>query len=192
MSAPALIIIDMQKGMARLEAGRRNNLQAEANIMRLLHAWRTAGAPVIHVRHVSKIPASPFWPGQPNADFQEELQPAGSELVVDKHVPDAFIHTGLELWLREHEIDQVVITGVSTNNSVEATARTCGDLGFTTTVVSDATFAFEKADYDGVEHSAEEVHAMSLANLQGEYAAIMRTSEISSMLAQEGHPAEAV
>ena len=64
-TAPALIIIDMQQGMSRPEAGPRNNPQAEANIAQLLHAWRQAGAPLVHVRHISRTrdrrsgPASP-------------------------------------------------------------------------------------------------------------------------------------
>jgi nicotinamidase-related amidase len=66
-----------------------------------------------------------------------------------------------------------VIVGVSTNNSVEATARTAGNLGFHTRVVADATFTFDKTDYEGRQRSAAEVHAMSLANLQGEYAEIV-------------------
>ena len=50
-------------------------------------------------------------------------------------------------------------------------------LGFSVTVVSDATFTFDKRDFNGVLRSAEEVHAMSLVNLAGEYASIADTSE---------------
>jgi nicotinamidase-related amidase len=71
-----------------------------------------------------------------------------------------------------------VIVGVSTNNSVEATARTAGNLGFRTMVVSDATFCFDKTDYEGTHRAAAEVHAMSLANLDGEYAQIMSTEHV--------------
>jgi nicotinamidase-related amidase len=71
-----------------------------------------------------------------------------------------------------------VIVGVSTNNSVEASARTSGNLGFSTLVVSDATFAFEKRDLTGMLRSAEDVHQMSLANLHGEYAEVRCTDEV--------------
>jgi len=172
---PALIIIDMQKGMARPEAGARNNPQAEANIARLLTAWRAAGASVVHVRHISRDPASPFRPGQDGAEFQPALAPLATEHVTEKNVPDAFANSGLERWLRQRGIAALVITGVSTNNSVEATARSAGNLGFQARVVADACFCFEKTDYAGVKRSAAEVHAMSLANLQGEYAEIIDT-----------------
>jgi nicotinamidase-related amidase len=102
--------------------------------------------------------------------------------VVEKNVPDAFINTGLERWLRVRDISSLVIVGVSTNNSVEATARSAGNLGFQTNVVSDATFAFDKIDYAGTLRGAAEVHAMSLANLDGEYARIVSTQEILNLL----------
>lgn len=175
---PTLIIIDMQKGMADPAAGPRNNPDAESNIASLLNAWRGAGATVVHVRHMSRSVRSPFRPGQPGAEFQDQLAPLAGEHVVEKNVPDALVNTGLERWLRVREITQLVIVGVSTNNSVEATARTAGNLGFQTQVVADATFAFDKVDYYGKTHTADEVHAMALANLDGEYATITTTERL--------------
>ncbi|MFC5459379.1 cysteine hydrolase family protein [Massilia niabensis] len=175
---PCLIIIDMQKGMAQPEAGTRNNSDAELHIAQLLNTWRAAGAQVVHVRHISRSSASPFAPGQSGVEFQEALLPLPHEHVVEKNVTDAFINTGLERWLRVRGVDEVVFVGVSTNYSVEASARTAGNLGFKSVVVSDATFAFAMRDYAGVQRSAEEVHAMSLANLDGEYATIMTTQAL--------------
>ena len=182
MPTPALLIIDMQVGMRLPSAGQRNNPMAEDNIAALLTAWRKAGAPVVHIRHISRTPRSPFWPGQPGVEFQPQFVPLPTEHVVEKNIPDAFVHSGLERWLQNRSIDQVAIVGVATNNSVECTARTAGNLGFSTLVVSDATFAFEKPDYDGVLRSANEVHAMSLANLSGEYATILDTASLLSAL----------
>lgn len=179
---PTLVIIDMQQGMALPSAGRRNNLDAERDIAALLEAWRKARATLVHVRHISRTVGSPFWPGQPGVEFQEMLAPLPTEHVVEKNVPDALINTGLERWLRVRGITRLVIVGVSTNNSVEATARTAGNLGFDTQVVSDATFAFDKVDYAGTERTAEEVHAMALANLEGEYASIITTERLLDAL----------
>ncbi|HEV2701308.1 MAG TPA: cysteine hydrolase family protein [Steroidobacteraceae bacterium] len=178
MNATALLIIDMQQGMRSPAAGSRNNPRAESVIATLLRAWRAQAAPLVHVRHISRTPGSPFWPGQSGVEFQPDLAPLDSEHVVEKNVPDAFINTGLERWLRVRGIGSVAIVGVSTNNSVEATARTAGNLGFRTLVVSDATFAFAKTDFDGVQRSAAEVHAMALANLQGEYATVVTAQEL--------------
>lgn len=179
-NTPALIIIDMQKGMASTPVP-RNNPHAEARIAELLAAWRAAGAPLLHVRHISRTPGSPFWPGQPGVEFQDALAPLEHEQVLEKNVPDAFANSGLERWLRVRGIDTLVIAGVSTNHSVEGTARSAGNLGFRTFVVADACFAFEQRDYHGTLRSAEEVHAMALGNLQGEYAWVLETAQALGM-----------
>ncbi|EHK60516.1 hypothetical protein [Halomonas sp. GFAJ-1] len=48
--------------------------------------------------------------------------------------------------------------------------------------VSTATFTFAKRDYAGTYRTAYEVHAMSLANLDGEYAEIVSTEEALALL----------
>ncbi|MEG0885753.1 MAG: cysteine hydrolase family protein, partial [Janthinobacterium sp.] len=175
---PALIIIDMQQGMASPAAGSRNNPAAERQIATLLQAWRAADATVVHVRHISRTPGSPFWPGQSGVEFQAALAPLPEEHVVEKNVPDAFIHSGLERWLRVRGISKLLMAGVSTNNSVESSARTAGNLGFATQVVADACFAFAQVDYAGTPRTADEVHAMALANLHGEYAQVVTTAQV--------------
>jgi nicotinamidase-related amidase len=180
MHNTALIIIDMQQGMQSPLLPPRNNPDAEAHITQLLAAWRQAEQPVVHVRHMSRAPASVFYPGQSGALFQAAFMPLEEEHVVEKNVPDAFIQSGLERWLHVRDIRAVVIAGVSTNHSVESTARTAGNLGFDTTVIADATFAFAQQDYSGVPRTADDVHGMSLANLQREYATICTTAEMLS------------
>lgn len=178
----ALVIVDMQLCMADPAAGVRNNPDAETNIALLLSAWRREQLPVVHVRHLSRTVGSLFWPGQAGVEFQPEFVPRIDEHVVEKDVPDAFLNTGLAQWLRTRGVDGVVVTGVSTNISVESTARTASNLGFKVVVVSDASFAFEKTDYAGVRRSAAEVHAMSLANLNGEFATVERTVDVCDAL----------
>lgn len=179
---PALLIIDMQQCMASPDAGARNNPQAEANIDTLLDAWRERGAPVVHVRHISRSPGSGFAPGQPGAGFQPVFAPRPGEHVVEKNVPDAFIQSGLERWLRVRGIDRLVVAGVSTNISVECSVRSAGNLGFQVSVAADACFSFARRDHAGALRSADEVHAMSLANLAGEYAAVVSTAEALQLL----------
>ena len=183
MTPTALIIIDMQKGMQASRLPPRNNPQAEDNIARLLGAWRDAGLPVVCVRHISREATSVFAPGQDGAEFQPRFAPLPHEHVVEKNVPDAFVHSGLERWLHARAIRRLVIVGVSTNNSVEATARTAGNLGFDTHVVHDATFTFDMRDFVGVMRSADEVHAMALANIASDYARIVATEDALRTLA---------
>lgn len=76
----------------------------------------------------------------------------------------------------------VVIAGVATNNLVESTARTAGNLGFATTVASDATFTFDQRDLAGRVWPAEDVHMLSLTNLSLDYASICASAEIIAAL----------
>lgn len=180
----ALIVIDMQNAMRSESLPPRNNPAAEDNIARLQWAWRSAGQPLVFVRHISRSPTSLFAPGQHGAAFQDRFLPQPHEHVVEKNVPDAFINTGLERWLHARALRRLVIAGVSTNNSVEATARTAGNLGFDVVVVSDACFTFDKQDFGGTWRSAEEVHLMSLANLHDEYAQVRSTDQVLATLAR--------
>jgi nicotinamidase-related amidase len=181
----ALIIIDVQQAIDHpkwAQWGPRNNPQAEDNIAQLLAAWRTTQQPIFHVRHMSREPHSPYRPNQPGNEFKPQVTPWPNECVIEKSTNSAFIGTSLEVDLRDADISTLIITGVITNNSVEATARMAGNLGFNTIVVADATATFARKDYRGVLRSAEEVHAMSLANLQDEYASIMTTAEVLAAL----------
>jgi nicotinamidase-related amidase len=176
-----LILIDLQKAIDDPSWGVRNNPQAESNVERLLAHWRANGLPVIHVRHVSRFPESTYRDGQEGVEFKEIALPHPGEAVLTKHVCTAFIGTDLESRLRRSGCEDVVIAGVVTNNSVESTARVSGDLGFRTVVVSDATFTFGRKDFDGRIRTAEEVHSLSLANLEGEYAQICTADQVLEM-----------
>jgi nicotinamidase-related amidase len=177
-SKAALVIIDMQQGINHPRLGRRNNPEAEQRMLSLLQAWRRTGRTVIHVRHFSRSPDSVFWPQQSGVEFQSAFVPLDGEGELHKQVPDAFCHSALEGWLRADGIVQVVIVGVVTNNSVESTARTGGNLGFDVIVPQDACYTFDGADFFGQPRSAEDIHGMSLANLHGEYAQVVATEAI--------------
>ena len=111
-------------------------------------------------------------------EFQPRFMPQDGEWLIQKQVPDAFCASGLEAQLREAGIGQLIIVGVATNNSVESTARTAGNLGFDTWVLEDACFTFDKADYFGTPRTAEEVHGMTLGNLHGEYATVVSSVQV--------------
>ncbi|MDR6236149.1 cysteine hydrolase family protein [Pseudomonas oryzihabitans] len=173
---PLLLLIDQQQGIRAPHLGPRNHPEAELRMAELLATWRRARAPLAHVRHLSRSPTSVFWPGQPGVDFQPALAPLPGEMVFDKQVPDAFAHSGLERWLLQRGIEELLVCGVASENSVEATARSAGNLGFRTWVAEDACYTFAKADFAGRARSADEVHAMAMANLDGEYATVTSTA----------------
>jgi nicotinamidase-related amidase len=109
--------------------------------------------------------------------------PLPGETVIGKRTNSAFIGTDLESQLRAAGQTVLVVAGVITNNSVEATVRMAGNLGFETFVVEDACFTFGRQDWAGTPRTAAEVHAMSLANLEGEYATVVGTAAVLTALA---------
>lgn len=94
----------------------------------------------------------------------------------------AFIGTDLEQRLRANGLHTLVVAGVITNNSVEATVRMAGNLGFQAWLVADGCFTFARTDWNGSPRSAEDVHAMSLANLDGEYCTVVTADALLSAL----------
>ena len=76
----ALLVVDVQQGLADPGGDTRNNPQAESNIARLLAAWRNSARPIRHVVHDSTEPNSSLRPGLPGNAIQTAAAPAPSEL----------------------------------------------------------------------------------------------------------------
>ena len=111
-------------------------------------------------------PNSSFAPGGTGYPVKDEAREIEGEPVIVKRVNSAFIGTDLETRLRAAGITTLVICGATTNHCVETTTRMAGNLGFDARLVRDATWTFDRVGPDGDAHSAEDIHAMTLANLQ--------------------------
>lgn len=180
-----LMIIDLQGAIDDPRRGELNNPGAEANIAELLAAWRETGLPILHIRHDSPEPRSPYRADAPGHGFKPCAAPRAGEPVFAKQTTSAFADGRLDAALTKLGVTALVLCGVLTQNSVEATARAAGDLGYRVFVVEDACRASAKTDADGRRWSAQEVHALSCANLAGEYARIvsMDTAILAARLA---------
>ncbi len=186
--AIALLPVDFQTGFDNPAWGPRNNPGAEAAAARLLAAFRAAGRPVIHVRHVSDDPASPLAPGTGGTGFKPELLPDPGEPVFEKSVNAAFIGTGLEAHLRAAGIDALVICGLTTPHCVSTTCRMAANLGFAVTLAHDACAAFARNADTGWAAGlppmrAEEIHASAVSHLHGEFLTARGTAAILRDLA---------
>ena len=178
-SRTALVVVDVQRAFDEWErAGkRRNNPHAVARIADLLRAFRDCGALIFHIRHEGTRPSSSFLPGSTGFAVKDEARELAHEPVIVKRVNSAFIGTDLESRLRAANVMTLVICGATTNHCVETTTRMAGNLGFDTRLVRDATWTFDRVGPDGDAHTAEAIHAMTLSNLNGEFARIVTTAE---------------
>lgn len=181
-ASPALLVIDVQKGLAEPTLGERNNPDAEANMASLLAAWRRQDWPVVHIRHCSVEAGSPLRPELPGNAYKDEVLPLPGEIEFTKTVNSAFIGTGLEQYLREGGISKLVIVGLTTDHCVSASTRMASDLGFDVTLVTDATAAFERRGFDGVHYSAEQIHRVNLVSLDGEFCSLRSSAQVLDTL----------
>lgn len=184
----ALLLIDIQKGFDTPFWGARNNPDAEKKAGQLLNAWRQAGAPIIHIRHLSRNAGSPLHPSTGSGvDFKDEVTPLGGETVFEKSTNSAFIGAPLEAYLHEHGISDLVICGLTTPHCVSTTTRMAANLGFGVTLAHDACASFDvSADTtwaDGLQKpSPQMIHELAVSHLHGEFCTALPADTILATL----------
>lgn len=88
-------------------------------------------------------------------EFHEKLDVKPSDFVIIKNRISAFYATSLEPFLRANQIQNIILTGVSTDMAIQSTAREAHDRDYKVIIVSDACGA-----------SLEESHEFTLKELQ--------------------------
>lgn len=175
----ALVVVDVQRGFADAAFwGRRDNPACEANVLALLDAWRGAGRPVVLVRHDSASPSSPLHPRREGNALLPGVD-GPHDLLVTKTVNSSFHGTpDLDGWLREQQLDGIVVCGITTNHCCETTARVGGNLGHRVLFALDATHTFDRVGPDGDVVPAEQLARVTAANLHEEFATVVSTGEL--------------
>ena len=130
------------------------------------------------MKHNSRSLKSPLHPASDGNGYKDFAAPIEGELSFGKDVNSAFIGTDLEARLRDNGVEAIVIVGLTTPHCVSTSARMASNLGFATTVVSDATAAHAGHGPDGKTVDAETMHYHALAALNGEFADIVTTADL--------------
>lgn len=188
----ALLLIDVQVGVDVLSHwggsnGRRNNPDAEAKMSQLLAAWRNAKLQVAFTRHDSRELASPLKFSLPTGAQKPGFEPAAGEIVVEKDVNSGFIGTDLEIQLRRAKISRLAIVGFFTNFCVETTVRMAGNLGFDTYLIEDCCSTSNRIGPDGIDRDPELVHAMTVANLHGEFCTAIKFADALGLVTADNN-----
>lgn len=177
-SDKVLILIDVQKGFHDVYWGKRNNPEFEANITCLLDSWRKQSLPIIHIQHQSLEANSPLRPDRPGCQFMDFATPQEGETIIAKNVNSGFIGTQLESHLRQNNLTNLFLAGLTSDHCVSTTARMAANLGFKVSIIADATATFDRMTAGGKSIPAELVHEVSLASLHQEFAQVITTQHI--------------
>jgi len=173
----ALVVIDVQRGFDDPTWGPRNNPDCESNVVALLDHWRTAGRPVVLVRHDSAVAGSPLSVRSEGNSFKPGVE-GPADLLVTKQVHSAFYGApDLHDWLARRGIGSVAVCGITTDHCCETTTRMAGDLGYETFFVADATHTFDRWLPDGTVVVADDVARATAASLHDEFATVVTTAD---------------
>ena len=175
----ALLVIDIQRDYFAGGAYPLVEPVAAATAAgRVLEAFRSGGEPVIHLQHVWDAPDAAFMrPGTDGVEIHPLVAPHDTEPVMQKAAPNGFVGTGLESYLRDHGIDELVVTGMMSSMCVDATVRAAIDLGFDATVVHDACAAPD-LEFDGAALPGATVHAAFMAALTDASATVVASETL--------------
>jgi len=158
----AFISIDMQNGVASHGSVPNSAEDVIARVGEIVDAARAGGGLVVYVRtsflpdesdalHPKMDVARPATPVRPAGwdELVPAMQPLPTEPVIVKRSFDAFYGSDLDLQLRRHGIDTIVIAGISTNFGVEGTARTAYNSGYDVVFAEDAMGTSSVAMHEG-------------------------------------------
>jgi nicotinamidase-related amidase len=140
----ALVVIDLQKGTRNLPTIDPMDMVVE-NAAKLMQAFRSRGWPVVVVTVTGKPSGRTDMDAWASTDvpddwaeFLPELDHHPSDHLVTKQARSAFQGTDLHVYLQEHGVTQIFLTGVVTGGGVESTARSAYDQGYNVVLVTDA------------------------------------------------------
>jgi len=162
----ALLVIDIQDfyfpGGKLPLAGPEEASTMAAGLEKL---FRDQRLPVIIIQHAGGSPV------------HKDVAPLHGEKVITKNEANSFNGTDLLDYLRFLNVKRLVICGMQTQMCVEATTRAAYDYGFKCIVAQDACAA-RNLKFSDRTVSAADVHASTLAILNGYYAKVVSSGDL--------------
>lgn len=130
--------------------------------------WKSV-APVQRAAWTRKTFEFGTWGGELRAEFS----PRAGDIVAQEHwCSSGFANTDLDLQLKRHGIQKLIVAGLIAHTCVESTVRFAVELGYDVTVVKDAT-----ADY-----AEQFMHAALITNLPNYASAVVTAQEVADAL----------
>jgi nicotinamidase-related amidase len=179
----ALIVIDVQESFRRRPYFREEELPAFLrSLQSLIDQARARDIPIVQVFH-RELPddaSNPFSAASGHVRAMPELS-LRADVVIHKQVHSALFGTTpdgttLEQWLRRHDIGELLITGIRTEQCCETTTRHASDLGFSVRYITDATLTFPMRTRGGREVSAAEIRERTELVLQDRFAQVVSSA----------------
>lgn len=97
-------------------------------------------------------------------ELHQKLDFQSNDIVIVKHRVSAFYATGLETFLRANQAQQLYICGVSTDMTVQTTAREAHDRDYKVVIIEDACGAMTKELHENTIKSLEQISTIVLAD----------------------------
>ncbi len=179
-SESVVIIIDAQNEYVTGKLPLIGIAPALDNVAILLKAARAAGAPVIHVQHKGR-PGGLFDPGADAFRLAPQAASESGEAIIEKPLPNAFAQTNLQDLVAKTGRKQLIVAGFQTHMCISSTVRAALDLGYRTTVVSDASATRDLPDpTGGPALPAAELHRAALAGLADRFAIVAKLADLKA------------
>lgn len=181
-----LIVIDAQESFRHRPYFTERDMPAYLAAQNALIAGCAArGIPVLRVLHVDAPPT----PDNPFALESGHVTPlAGladfvpaATFIKTRH--SALVGTGLDVWLTQHGVQRLIVSGIRTEQCCETTTRHASDLGWDVDFVPHATLTWDMHNADGSPLSAGDIKARTATVLKDRFATIC-TAEQALLRAQ--------
>ena len=184
----ALIVIDAQQSFAQrpyFEPAEVPAYLAAQN--RLIQGFEAAGLPIVRVYHVQPdaTGADPFSLASGLVRPLDGLRGFAAATTVHKTRHSALVGSGLDVWLTQHGIRRLVISGIRTEQCCETTTRHASDLGWDVIYVPEATLTFTMTQPDGSPLTPAQLRARTATVLAGRFARVLDAESALQALTEE-------